>query len=54
MHCMLIRPTAEELKNFGSPDWVIYNAGEFPADPNVPVLAKFSLLGLCFVFTLSF
>lgn len=37
MHCMLIRPTPEELESFGSPDWVIYNGGEFPADPNVPV-----------------
>lgn len=36
MHCMLIRPTLEELANFGTPDWVIYNAGEFPADPNIP------------------
>lgn len=27
MHNMLIRPTEEELKNFGEPDYVIYNAG---------------------------
>jgi phosphoenolpyruvate carboxykinase (ATP) len=33
---MLIRPTPEELANFGSPDWVIYNAGEFAADPHIP------------------
>ena len=32
MHTMLIRPTAEELSNFGKPDYVIYNAGEFPAN----------------------
>lgn len=32
MHTMLIRPTAEELANFGEPDYVIYNAGEFPAN----------------------
>ncbi len=32
MHNMLIRPTAEELANFGEPDFVIYNAGEFPAN----------------------
>ncbi len=32
MHTMLIRPTAEELASFGSPDCVIYNAGQFPAN----------------------
>src|SRR5690606_9378341 len=32
MHNMLIRPTREELENFGMPDVVIYNAGEFPAN----------------------
>jgi phosphoenolpyruvate carboxykinase (ATP) len=32
MHTMLIRPTAEELETFGEPDYVIYNAGEFPAN----------------------
>lgn len=32
MHNMLIRPTKEELENFGEPDFVIYNAGKFPAN----------------------
>lgn len=32
MHNMLIRPTAEELRSFGNPDVVIYNAGSFPAN----------------------
>jgi phosphoenolpyruvate carboxykinase (ATP) len=32
MHTMLIRPTKEELTNFGKPDFTIYNAGEFPAN----------------------
>lgn len=33
MRNMLIRPTsAEELANFGEPDFIIYNAGEFPAN----------------------
>jgi phosphoenolpyruvate carboxykinase (ATP) len=32
MHTMLIRPTREELANFGKPDFVIYNAGRFPAN----------------------
>jgi phosphoenolpyruvate carboxykinase (ATP) len=31
---MLIRPTAEELAAFGRPDYVIYNAGQFPANPH--------------------
>lgn len=29
---MLIRPTPEELANFGEPDFTIYNAGQFPAN----------------------
>ena len=32
MHTMLIRPTKEELVEFGEPDAVIYNAGRFPAN----------------------
>jgi phosphoenolpyruvate carboxykinase (ATP) len=32
MHTMLIRPTTEELSAFNQPDFVIYNAGVFPAD----------------------
>ena len=32
MHNMLIRPTIDELKDFGKPDYVIYNAGAFPAN----------------------
>ena len=32
MHTMLIRPTREELKTFGEPDFVIFNAGRFPAN----------------------
>jgi phosphoenolpyruvate carboxykinase (ATP) len=31
MRTMLIRPTREELADFGEPDFTIYNAGEFPA-----------------------
>jgi phosphoenolpyruvate carboxykinase (ATP) len=34
MHNMLIRPTATELEQFGEPDYVIYNAGQFPANPH--------------------
>jgi len=32
MHNMLIRPTQEELNSFGEPDFVVYNAGKFPAN----------------------
>jgi phosphoenolpyruvate carboxykinase (ATP) len=32
MHNMLIRPTQEELADFGDPDCVIINAGAFPAN----------------------
>ncbi|BEJ13538.1 hypothetical protein CspHIS471_0307120 [Cutaneotrichosporon sp. HIS471] len=32
MHNMLIRPTAQELAEFGEPDFIIYNAGQFPAN----------------------
>ena len=32
MHIMLIRPTQEELQDFGKPDYVIFNAGRFPAN----------------------
>ncbi len=32
MHTMLIRPTREQLASFGKPDFVIYNAGRFPAN----------------------
>lgn len=32
MHNMLIRPNREELAAFGEPDYVIFNAGEFPAN----------------------
>ncbi len=32
MHNMMIRPSKAELKDFGEPDYVIYNAGEFTAN----------------------
>jgi len=32
MHNMLIRPTRDELQDFGAPHVVIFNAGEFPAN----------------------
>jgi hypothetical protein len=38
---MLIRPTEEELANYGKPDFTILNAGQFPA-------VYFSLWGLVY------
>jgi phosphoenolpyruvate carboxykinase (ATP) len=35
MRNMLIRPTEEELADFGEPDYVVFNAGQFPADPAI-------------------
>ncbi len=35
MRNMLIRPTPAELASFGAPDFVVYNAGQHPADPAV-------------------
>jgi phosphoenolpyruvate carboxykinase (ATP) len=35
MHNMLMRPGADELENFGEPDYVIFNAGEQPADTSI-------------------
>lgn len=32
MQNMLIRPTHDELETFGNPDYVIFNAGRFPAN----------------------
>jgi phosphoenolpyruvate carboxykinase (ATP) len=36
MHNLLIRPTAEELEDFGEPELLIVNAGDRPADPLIP------------------
>jgi phosphoenolpyruvate carboxykinase (ATP) len=36
MHTMLIRPSRRELAVFGKPDYVIYNAGQFPANRHTP------------------
>lgn len=32
MYNMCIRPTSEELRDFGTPDFTIYNAGQFPCN----------------------
>lgn len=48
MNNMLIRPTQEELATFGEPDYVIYNAGEFPANPYTTHMNSRTSIDLCF------
>jgi phosphoenolpyruvate carboxykinase (ATP) len=40
MQNMLIMPTAEELENFGKPDYVIFNGGAFPANRYTPEMTS--------------
>ncbi len=46
MNNMLIRPTAEQLADFGEPDYVIYNAGQEKADPSVEGVTSESSVSL--------
>ena len=48
MHNMLIRPTAEEIKNFGTPDYLIYNAGQAKADTAVEGVTSETCVALNF------
>ena len=48
MHNMLIRPTAEELAEFGEPDYVIFNAGCTPADTSILGVSNTTSVSLCF------
>ena len=48
MNNMLIRPNAEELANFGDPDFVIYNAGKFPANPYTEGMTSSTSIDLSF------
>lgn len=48
MQNMLIRPTEEELKNFGEPDYTIYNAGHFPANPYTAQMTSRTSVDLSF------
>lgn len=47
MHNMLIRPTLDELERFGAPDYVIYNAGQFPANPYTAQMTSRTSIDLC-------
>lgn len=48
MHNMLIRPTAQELADFGTPDYVIYNAGQASADTSIPGVTSKTCVALSF------
>jgi phosphoenolpyruvate carboxykinase (ATP) len=48
MHNMLIRPTPVELQDFGDPDFVIYNAGQFPANTYTPQMTSPTSVSLHF------
>jgi len=48
MHNMLIRPTAEQLASFGEPDYVIYNAGGFPANRHTAGMTSTTSIDLSF------
>lgn len=45
---MLICPTAEELADFGAPDFVVFNAGQFKADPTTESLTSPTSVNLSF------
>ena len=47
MHNMLIRPTREELAEFGEPDYTIYNAGRLSANQEVPGVNSKTSVSLC-------
>lgn len=46
-HNMLIRPTEEELANFGRPDFTIYNAGAFPANRFTSYMTSETSVDVC-------
>jgi phosphoenolpyruvate carboxykinase (ATP) len=48
MHNMLIRPTEKELADFGEPDYVIYNAGTFPANRHTSHMTSKTSIDLSF------
>lgn len=48
MHNMLIRPDAAQLQEFGEPDFVIYNAGQFPANPYTAQMSSTTSVDLHF------
>jgi len=48
MHNMLIRPTESELASFGEPEYVIFNAGGFPANKHTQGMSSSTSIDLSF------
>ena len=48
MHNMLIRPEDDQLEEFGKPDYVIFNAGKFPANPHTKYMTSRTSVDLSF------
>jgi len=48
MHNMLIRPTPEQLDDFGDPDYIIFNAGGFPANRHTEGMTSATSVDLSF------
>lgn len=48
MHNMLIRPTDEELANFGDPDFTVFNSGQFPANTFTKYMTSSTSVDLSF------
>lgn len=48
MHNMLIRPTAEQLQNYGEPDFTVFNAGRFPANRYTSQMSSSTSVDLSF------
>lgn len=47
MHNMLIRPTESQLLDFGEPDFVIFNAGQFPANRHTRGMTSKTSVDIC-------
>ena len=48
MSIMLIKPSKEELADFGEPDFTIYNAGQFPANRLTEGMTSKTSIDVCF------
>jgi len=48
MHNMLIRPTAEELADYGEPDYVVFNGGQCAANTDTPGVKTTTSVALSF------
>ena len=48
MYNMLIRPTQQELANFGTPDYILYNAGATSADMSIKGITSTTSIQLSF------